>query len=121
MLLNQLTDTDLRAHQVGTWTASGNTVAYTLRLVSSAATAVSSIAVYETVVNLAASTLVSNQFIGRDINLAASSTLRHRPDDHRRAPSDAGPHRRAGGRRRPGRAAEDRNAPLPGQHVKEDS
>jgi hypothetical protein len=74
VLLNQLTDTDLRAHQVGTWTASGNTVAYTLRLVSSAATDVSSIAVYETVVNLAASTLVSNQFIGRDINLPASNT-----------------------------------------------
>ena len=74
VLLNQLTDTDLRAHQVGTWTALGNTVAYTLRLVSSAATDVSSIAVYETVVNLAASTLVSNQFIGRDINLPAAST-----------------------------------------------
>jgi hypothetical protein len=59
---------------VGTWTHSGNTVAYTLRLVSSAAIAVSSVAVYETVINLAASTLVSNQFVGRDINLAAAST-----------------------------------------------
>lgn len=74
VLLNQLTDTDLRALQVGTWTHSGNTVAYTLRLVSSAATAVSSVAVYETVINLAVSTLVSNQFVGRDINLAAAST-----------------------------------------------
>jgi hypothetical protein len=74
VLLNQLTDTDLRAHQVGTWTASGNTVAYTLRLVSSAATAVSSVAVYETVINVTASTPISNKFIGRDINLPASST-----------------------------------------------
>lgn len=75
VLLNQLTDTDLRAHQAGTWTASGNTVAYTLRLLSSAATAVSSIAVYETVINLVASTLISKKFIGRDINLATSSML----------------------------------------------
>lgn len=74
VLLNQLTDTDLRVLQVGTWTHSGNTVAYTLRLVTSAATAVSSIAIYETVINLAASTPISNQFVGRDINLAAAST-----------------------------------------------
>lgn len=74
VLLNKLTDTDLRALQVGTWTHSGNTVTYTVRLVSSAATAVSSVAVYETVINLAANTLVSGQFVGRDINLAAAST-----------------------------------------------
>lgn len=74
VLLNKLTDTDLRAVQAGTWTPSGNTVIYKIELVSSATTAVSSVAVYETVINLATSKLVSSQFVGRGINLAAAST-----------------------------------------------
>jgi hypothetical protein len=73
VLLNQLTDTDLRAVVSGTPTAAGSdAVTYTLGLVNLSATAVQGIAAYETVIGSAG--LISHQFIAQGIDLPAAST-----------------------------------------------
>ena len=75
VLLTQLTNTDLRATLHAGPAPSGSTaVSYTLRLASSATTTVTSVAAYETVVNVSTSTLISSQFIAQGIDLPAAST-----------------------------------------------
>lgn len=72
VILNRLTNTDLQATQVGTPTIAGSQVTYTLRLTTSATTAVSGVAVYQTVIGPAQ--LISHQFIAQGLNLPAAST-----------------------------------------------
>jgi hypothetical protein len=75
VLLSQLTNSDLRAAlHAGPARYGSTAVTYTLRLTSSATTAVTAVAAYETVVNLSANTLISGQFIAQGINLPAAST-----------------------------------------------
>jgi hypothetical protein len=71
VILNQLTNTDLRATQVGTPAIAGSQVTYTLRLTTSATIAVSGVAVYETVIGTG---LISHQFIAQGLNVPAAST-----------------------------------------------
>ena len=72
LILNRLTNTDLQATQVGTPTTAGSQVTYTLQLVTSATTAVSGVAVYETVI--APARLISRQFIAQGLNLPPAGT-----------------------------------------------
>ena len=70
-LLNQLTNTDLKASAQGVSSA-GGTVSYTLQLASSATMAVTDIAAYETVV--VGSSVVSRQFVAQGVNLSPAGT-----------------------------------------------
>jgi hypothetical protein len=75
VLLNQLTNSDLQAAlHAGPAVSGGTAVTYTLRLTSSATTAVTAVAVYETVVNLTTNALASSQFIAQGIDLPAASS-----------------------------------------------
>jgi len=78
-LLNNLTNTDLKASAQGVSSA-GGTVSYTLHLASSAATAVTDIAAYETVV--VGGSVVSRQFVAQGVNLSPAGTA----DIHRAIP-----------------------------------
>lgn len=72
VILNRLTNTDLQATQAGTPTTAGNQVTYTLQLATSATTAVSGVAVYETVI--APARLIHRQFIAQGLNLPPAGT-----------------------------------------------
>jgi hypothetical protein len=71
LVLNQLTDTDLRAGHAGV-THAGTIVSYTLQLTSSAATAVNGVSAYETVTGPPGS--ISRRFVAQGIDLPAGST-----------------------------------------------
>ena len=73
ILLNQLTDTNLLATQLPGPPPPPNAVSYTLRL-SSVAMAVTAVAAYETVIDLAGNTPISSQFVAQGIDLPAGST-----------------------------------------------
>jgi len=74
VLLNRLTDTDLRAQLKAGPAAAAPAVTYTMQLASSAAVAVTSVAAYETVVNLSTNKVISQQFVAQGISLPAGST-----------------------------------------------
>jgi hypothetical protein len=71
VLLNQLTDKDLQARQAVPWHVSGTSLTYTLRLASSATTAVRGVSAYETVV---ANNVISQGFVARGVDLPAGTT-----------------------------------------------
>ena len=71
LILNQLTNTDLRAEHTGV-THSGTDVTYTLRLVSSPATAVNAVSAYETVTGPAG--LISTELVAQSIDVPANTT-----------------------------------------------
>lgn len=70
-LLNQLTNTDLKASAQAVSSA-GGTVSYTLQLASSATMAVTDIAAYETVV--VGGSVVSRQFVAQGVSLSPAGT-----------------------------------------------
>jgi hypothetical protein len=70
-LLNTLTNTDLVATNQGISHA-GGAVSYTLRLATSAATAVNSISAYETII--AGGTVLSRKFVAQGVSLQPSSS-----------------------------------------------
>jgi hypothetical protein len=71
LVLNQLTNMDLRAEHVGV-THSNTVVSYTLRLASSAATAVNAVSAYETVTGPV--NVISSGLVAQAIDLPAGST-----------------------------------------------
>lgn len=73
ILLNQLTDTNLRATWLSGPPPPANHVSYTLRL-SSVAMTVTAVAAYETVVDLSSNKAISSQFVAQGIDLPAGSS-----------------------------------------------
>ena len=71
LVLNQLTDTDLRAGHAGV-THVGTIVSYTLRLINSSPAAVNAVAAYETVT---ATTPISRGFVAQNVDVPAGSTV----------------------------------------------
>ena len=79
-LLNQLTDTDLKAAYQNPPTVADGVVSYTLQLTSSASTAVTRIAAYEIVIGTVTAThltsVLSRQFVAQGVNLSPGSSYR---------------------------------------------